>query len=54
MGAVLSPMMRGSGRTDHDIRTHSTGTPRCPVQRSVANADQGKDHGNFYGYGKNA
>ena len=44
----------GSGRADHDIRTDSTSTPRRPVQRSIADADKGKDHRDFYGDRKDA
>jgi hypothetical protein len=53
-GRCAEPNEGRSRRADHDIRTYSAGPPGCPVQRSVADADEGEDHGNFYGYGKNA
>jgi hypothetical protein len=39
---------------NHDIRTYSASTPRGPIQRAVADADQGKDHRDFYSDGKDA
>jgi len=51
-GRCAEPKEGRSFRADHDIRTHSTSTPRCRIQRSIADADKGEDHRDFYGDGE--